>query len=958
MTSKFLDRVAKHILSRHARDLPDLRGATVLLPSHHVAQPLAQAMVRAAGKPALLLPQMVTLGDWARSVPLDTIIQPDTQRITALYQALRERRWFADADLWGLSRELLALMDELTRHHVALPLSAEEFSGQLAMAYQARSGQAMQFEARVVHELWYAMAAGGEQAGEQAGEIAGGIDSVRAYQQQLALLAQQVDSPLHVLLTGDLGVPDAHFVEACRARVPVTVFDVREMAADAPHCALLARALRCDTDGADLRSDAAQLQQLPVAALTGRLQLFAAHGLEQEAQAADVQIRQWLLDGRRSIAVVVQDRLVARRVRAMLERAQVQVQDETGWTFATLSVSTVVMRWLEALQNDFYYQDVLDLFKSPFLFADGTAGERKQAAYLFEQMVRKHGVIAHLQGFVETAEREAPELVQPLVRLRQAALALPRKNATLAEWLDALQRSLDILGVAKGWSRDAAGQQLLQLLAQWADELRGDGMPSPQHNPIPEGEEAIVPSPARGRGSGRGYYSFAEWRRWLAQQLDLNTFSDTAVESAVQFTHLAATRWRSFDAVLLLGCDAAHLPAPVDAGRWFNDAVRASLGLPLSIAQQHQVRDDLLALLALNDNVLVTWQASLNGEANLLSPHFEMLRALHLLAYRDDLAADQLRDMLPGAQVRSEAYAAPQASAMPHPVAFPALLPGRVSPSGYNSLVACPYQFYARHVLRLNDLDEVREELDKRDYGSWVHAALQRFHGEFPLLQNYDRGQLEDALQRISTEVFADALARDYLAQAWLLRWQQQIPAYLDWQLENEQAGWRYLAAEQPFEVELNDDLTLHGRIDRVDERNDEPDALCVLDYKTQTITKLKNKLKDAGEDVQLACYAYARAASAAAFVSLEGDKVAAVAPPQDMSELASLNIARLQTVFEQMRAGAALPANGTDAVCAYCEMQGLCRKSDWNSGIRNQESGISSPLPQAGEGAGERADG
>ena len=892
MISAFYKKVASHILSCHAQDLPDLRGATILLPNYHVAQPLAQALSAAAKLPALLLPQMVTLNDWAQAIHLDTPIQTDTQRTAVLYQALRERRWFADADLWSLSRELLALMDELTRHLVALPESEAEFAEQLTKAYQARSGQAMQFEARVVHELWYAMSAGGE------------LDGVRAYQQRLARLAQQVDNPLYVLLTGGLAVPETHFLEVCRTRVPVTIFDLREMVIDAPHCALLTRALQCSSDGADLRSDAVLLQKQPDAALARRLQLFAAHGLEQEAQAADVQIRRWLLEGKRSIAVVVQDRLVARRVRAMLERAQVQVQDETGWTFATLSVSTVLMRWLEAVQNDFYYQDVLDLFKSPFLFADGTAGVRKQAAYLFEQMVRKHGVIAHLQIFVETAEREAPELIKPLVRLRQAAQAFPKKIASLAEWLGALHRSLDILGVVRGWSQDVAGQQLLQLLGLWTDELREDGTRC----------------------------SFAEWRRWLAQQLDLNTFRDTAVESPVQFTHLAAMRWRSFDAVLLLGCDAAHLPAPVDAGQWFNDAVRAALGLPLSYAQQAQVRDDLLALLALNDTVLVTWQASLNGESNLLSPHFEMLRALHLLAYRDDLAAEELGGMLPNAQVRSGVFAVPQASAMPHPAAFPALLPERISPSGYNSLVACPYQFYARHILRLNELDEVREELDKRDYGTWVHAALQRFHTEFPLLQNHDRGQLAEALQRINLEVFADALARDYLAQAWLLRWQEQIPAYLDWQLESEQAGWRYLAAEQAFAVEVTENLTLHGRIDRIDNRSDDADALCVLDYKTQAIAKLKNKLKDAGEDVQLACYAYAREASAAAFVSLEGDKVLAVAPPHDIGELAQLNIARLGTVFEQMRKGDALPANGIDTVCAYCEMQGLCRRGDWEN--------------------------
>ncbi|HEX5338259.1 MAG TPA: PD-(D/E)XK nuclease family protein [Gallionella sp.] len=892
MSLSFYHRVASRILSCHARDLPDLRRATVLLPNYHAAQPLAQALSAAANLPALLLPQMVTLNDWAQSIPLETFIQPDTQRIAALYQALRERRWFADADLWGLSRELLELMNELTRHHVALPESEAEFAEQLAEAYQARSGQAMQFEARVVHELWYAMAASGD------------LDGVRAYQQRLAQLAQQVDTPLYVLQTADLSAPEAHFLEACRAQVPVTIFDLREMVAAAPDCALLSRALQRGADSADLRSDAALLKELPEAAMKNRLKLFAAHGLEQEAQAADVQIRQWLLAGKQSIAVVVQDRLVARRVRALLERAQVQVRDETGWTFATMSVSTVLMRWLEAVQNDFYYQDVLDLFKSPFLFADAAPGERKQAAYLFEQMVRKHGMVAHLQGFLEVAERETPELIQPLARLRQAAQALPKKSVPLADWLRALHDSLDILGVAQGWAQDAAGQQLLGLLAQWTEELHEDATRC----------------------------SFGEWRRWLSQQLDLNTFRDTAVDSPVLFTHLAATRWRSFDAVLLVGCDAAHLPAPANAGQWFNDAVRAALGLPLSNAQQLQVRDDMLALLAMNDTVLATWQASQNGEPNLLSPHLEMLRALHLLAYGDDLADTGLAALALAAQVRGEAFALPPAGEMPQPAAPSALLPQRISPSGYNSLVACPYQFYARHILHLNELDEVREELDKRDYGTWVHAVLQRFHAEYPLLMNHACELLAAELQRISAEVFADALAHDYLAQAWLLRWQALIPAYLDWQLENEQAGWRYHAAEKPFELAVDGELTLRGRLDRIDRRADAPEKLCVLDYKTQHVARLKGKLQDAGEDVQLSCYALVSNAGAAAFVSLEGEKVIAVAPPQDIAELAQLDITRLRTVFGQMREGAALPAHGAETVCGYCEMNGLCRRGEWEA--------------------------
>lgn len=890
MISKFLDRVAAHILSCQPQDVPDLRGATILLPNYHVAQALAQALSEAADVPALLLPQMVALSDWALSVPLDTPIQPDTQRIAALYQAMRERRWFDGADLWSLSSELLGLMDELTRHHVVLPGSADKFSQQLAAAYQARSGQTMHFEARVVHELWYAMAEGS------------GLDTGRAYQQRLALLAKRVDTPLYVLLTSDMAAPEAHFLEACRARVPVTVYDLREMVIDAPDCALLSRSLQYFAERGDLRRDGAFLQRRPESALSNRLRMFGAHSLEQEARAAEVQVRRWLLAGKRNIALVAQDRLVARRVRALLERAAVLVRDETGWTLSTMAVSTVLMRWLDALQSDFYYQDLLDLLKSPFIFADQSAQERKQTVYKLEQLVRKHGMTSHLDGFLDLAHGEK-EVQIALARLRQGADALRRNNDTLSGWLRALHESLSILGVSEALATDPAGAQLLQALAGWQNELAGN----------------------------TSRFSRPEWRHWLAQQLDACTFRDTSIDSPVLLTHLAATRWRRFDAVLLLGADATHLPSSENGSMWFNDKVRSALGLPTREAHLARQRDDLLGLLAMNDAVLVTWQDNKNGEKNLLSPHLEMLRALHKLAFGNDLAEVELGTLIDAAQVRPADFRLPDEAAMPAPSVPDNLIPTRISASGYNSLVACPYQFYARHILRFNELDEVREGVQKRDYGEWVHDILHRFHQDFPVLGGHSRAVLEKALQHTSSEVFAPAVERDYLARAWLLRWRQAIPAYLDLQLKSEAEGWHYQGGEVPFELSLTEALTMHGRIDRVDAH---ADGECrVLDYKMMEVSRLRNKLKQAGEDVQLACYARAYGAGQGAFISIEKDKVAAVVPPQDLRDLAQANIERLLVVLSQIRAGAIMPAHGVDETCAYCEMSGLCRKSYWSTG-------------------------
>ncbi|MDH4286560.1 MAG: hypothetical protein OEV26_03965, partial [Gallionella sp.] len=418
----FFDAVARRILAAHPA--PDLRGVIVLLPNFHAAQPLAQALMRAARRPALLLPQMVTLNDWAQGIALDVSISADSQRSALLYQHLRKQPWFDNADLWSMTQELLKLFDELTHALTSLPDDAEAFAAAVQQAYQARQNSTLQLEARLVFELWNAMQSGAE------------LDTARVYQQRLAMLARQADKPLYVLRTSDWTALEQRFLNEYAERAMVKIFDVREMPTLSP--ALSRKRER-----------------------GGSPRFFPATSLEQEARAAAMQVRLWINQGKRDIAIVAQDRVAARRMRALLERAEVLVADETGWTFATLSVSTVLDRWLTALQSDFYHHDLLDLLKSPYIFADMTAGERKSAVYQLEQLLRKQGVVSGLEKFVALAAHEVT-LHQPLARLRQAAALLEQdKKKTLYEWLAALRESLIVLGIDTGLQQDDAGQQLL-----------------------------------------------------------------------------------------------------------------------------------------------------------------------------------------------------------------------------------------------------------------------------------------------------------------------------------------------------------------------------------------------------------------------------------------------------------------------------------------------------------------
>jgi ATP-dependent helicase/nuclease subunit B len=879
LSSAFHNKVAQYILSCHAQQLPDLRGATVLLPNYHVAGLLAKALGEVS-QSTLLLPKMVTLSDWAQDVDLDAPVIVDSQRGALLYQQLRRQRWFGQADLWQMTRELLALFDELTHSLTALPDNPEAFAAAVEQAYQARQNSTLQLEARLVFELWYAMQAGSE------------LDAARAYQMRLAKLAAQAELPLYVLRTSDWNALEQRFLDDYAERAAMTVFDLRVEMEISPRAQFLRAAMSAD-DALDLRTTAAQLQVTPPPGDT--LRFFAATSLEQEARAAAMQVRRWLEAGKRDIAVVAQDRVVARRLRALLERADVLVADETGWTFATLSVSTVLMRWLDALQSDFYHHDLLDLLKSPFIFANIPAAERKEAVFRLEQLLRRQGVVEGLEKFIALAADETV-LQQPLARLRQAAALLGQNTQnTLAGWQAALQESMRVLAIDSGLQTDDAGVRLLQALETWRRELAADD----------------------------GQYRFAEWRRWLAQQLDAQTYHDTGIESPVHFTHLAATRCRVFDAVLLLGCDADHLPGIAAGGRWFNDAVRASLELSTLGTHAARQRDDLLALLTLNESVLVTWQKDKNGEQGLLSPYLEMVRDLHGLACGDDLSERELHRYL--AAEDAHRVELPPAS-LPGPVVPAEAVPERVSISAYNSLVACPYQFYARHILHLNELDEVQEAIEKRDYGERVHHILSRFHERYPLVTGHPVEVMDAELREISEQVFDDLLQRDFAARAWLARWYKSLPAYLDWQLESEAQGWCYAESESTFDWQL-EGVRLRGRIDRLDARGAEKR---VLDYKTQGDQLLRDKLRDPGEDVQLACYAYAHEAADAAFVSIDNGKVKLVEPRHDVPQLAQLNAERLEQVIGRIRGGAGLLANGIDQACTYCEMRGVCRKGEW----------------------------
>jgi ATP-dependent helicase/nuclease subunit B len=880
LTADFVEVCARRIVADCRARLPDLSYLVVVLPSPALAPALRRGLAAAAGC-ALLLPRIATLAQLAAVA--DAGGQTDSQRQLALYRQLRERDWFADSALWEICAELIALFDELSERAVGLPADEGEFLDRLERAYDTRGSQLLRFEAEVVHRLWRA-------------EAAGPPGRPAAQAMALAHLAAAAAGPLYMLCEGEARPVEQAFCQAWSARQTATVFQPqRGTSAEAPMQALNFAWPPVAAAAPALAARAAAARRaLPQSPLAGRLRLIGAASLEAEAAAIVLEVKRWLGQGRQSIALVAADRVAARRARALLERDGVLVQDETGWKLSTTRAAALVDAWLEVIAADAYHRDLLDLVKSPFVFGDLAEASRQAGLLQLEEGLVRHNLAYGLGRFEAVLARQAGcgEAVELLKRMAAAHRPMPRTSATAADWLAGLERALESLGAVDRLAQDAAGVTLLALLRARREEL------------------AAVPA----------RLTFGEWREWLNRELENAAFVDRSIDSPVVMTHLAAMRLRRFDAAVLVGADRDNL-APACARSVFgNQAVRAELGLPLPAEAAARLRDDLAGLIVCCGEVTATWQTLRGDEANLPCPELGLLSVLHASAWGDDLVAPHAVPPL---------AAAPTPTPMPRPAA-PQRVPLRLSASAYASLMACPYQFFVRRMLGLAQAEEVREALEKRDYGEFVHRILQRFHAAHPQISGRADEVLTAELEAISREVFAPEIEANFLEHAWLARWLDCVPGYIAWQKAREAAGWRHAGGELTREIALplagGGSLALHGRLDRIDRRADGAEA--VLDYKTQDAQGLKRRLADAGEDVQLACYALLQGerVTEAAYLALDGEKPAELALP-DVQGMAREQGERLAAAVAALRAGASLPAHGTQAVCEWCEARGLCRK-------------------------------
>ncbi|HHO68372.1 MAG TPA: DNA helicase [Gammaproteobacteria bacterium] len=939
------------ILAQYRARLPDLGDVTLLVPDTQCAPALRRTLLQQAdalGFPALLGPAVRHLDDYLadRHPPPRPLLDRAAQELV-LVEAVREARsLYPAADPWLLADQLLDLFEELTRSTVGIDARLQDFCARLQDAYGIgdEAPAPLGREARIVHSLWHAW--------RRQLDDDGCLDAASAHLQRLRDDRGRGDDELWLLgftrftaaevdwLRGRLAAGRTRVLLHGSARgrgyhpdAPLTeLLEALQATVESPSGDDFSRALDqvFDRDAGSLPERAARCAaSCPADPFAGRLTLFAADGQEQEAQAVELQVRRWLLDGQARVGIVTGDRRLARRVRALLERAGISLEDAGGWALSTTSAAAVLERWLEALEEDFACGPLLDVLKSPFIAAGDRDRHLARVRRLEQDVILHENVARGLdryrralqarserlpEGFaagrreLETLLNQVDHAAEPLRGLLSGRHPAPR-------YTRALNDSLSQLGAVAGWADDAAGRALLAELETLDEAAR--------RRPLD--------------------MAWAEFRSWLGRTLERHNFRPRGTSSPVQLLTPAQSRLQRFDALVLAGCTQAQLPgAPADGG-YFNQAVRAELGLDTWRRELQLRLHDFRRLLEAAPRLLLTRTREQDGETLAPSPWLALLETFHRNAWGGDLHDRNLAALLARADSRVCIDTRPLPATtqrQPRPVLAAGRLPERWSASAHQRLVDCPYRFFAADGLALKPLDEIREALQKNDYGNLVHRILEAFHcgvGGLPgpwsePLDGTTRQAAIELLEDISRRVFARAQQENFLARGWLRQWLEQVPAYIDWQ-SGRQRDWQVEACELQLERELAPGLRLKGRLDRLDRQGADR---AIVDYKTGRVPDQADV--DSGEAVQLPSYALLRpeATQRVEYLRLDrkgvDNKVALEG--EALQRLQDQVADRLRTLVAGLSEGAALPAWGDDDTCAWCEFSGLCRRNAWHGEV------------------------
>jgi len=875
----FLDILAKAVLRgfpyAEGHQYPSLAAWTILVPTRRAARELQDKLLIASGKTALVLPQVRAIDDFDEDVPevqrsyeglpdaisnigrefalmalIDDWVQehPQLRLAQELAQAPQQTQSLAaslaelidvmeieevsfdrlpDAyliDLAGHREAILSLFDLVSKK-----LPAQLYNEKL-MGSNERRSRLIRLEAKRLSENPPSrpiIAAGSTGTIPATRELLKAISNLENGAVILPALDQDMDekswkavSPQH---------PQFAIKQLIEA-IGIERGNVITLGSDSGDRAWLASELMRPSEVSDDWQQALAGQGDRIKRALEDVSLVEARDKNDEASIIALMMRQALEKPTGDMALMTDDRGLARRVKANLSRWGIEADDSAGEPLSRFGAASLLVLLMDVVEENFSASALQSLFSHPyakfgFERSGFTASARHIEVALFRSVPMIHGLEGVLPSFDRAhTESKGDSHPHPIV-----------SHLNENDWQEmraCLARVVEIMGPLSPRSVTEFKEHLNGLISV-AEKISGDEF---WEGAGAEDLETLVET-LRRESWRLPVCDFtragATFRRFLQKS---NVRAPSIAGIRLSILGLLEARLVHPQTVILGGLNEGTWPRLPDPGPWLNRPMRDTFGMQQPELRIGQEAHDFVQAFGA-PQVFLTWARRDGMDPTI--PSRWILRLQTILKAAGHKPADMPSEPLQAWAARLEQAdnVRPTPHGKPQPRPPVEARPKRISVSRVETLIRDPYAIYADAVLKLKPLPNIAAAPDAALRGTLFHKAI----GDFFTL--YPKALPSDATEKFSAlgkEIFRPFRNDPEIMGFWWTRFQRLAR----WIVENE-VSLRSDVAEVIAEVKgslplkIGDaDFTLSARADRIDILAD--GTARIVDFKTGAIPSVK----------------------------------------------------------------------------------------------------------------------
>ena len=553
-----------------------------------------------------------------------------------------------------------------------------------------------------------------------------------------------------------------------------------------------------------------------------------------EALAAAIAMREVLETPGKTAALVTPDRGLAERVAIELQRWGIKVDDSAGRSLFRTAAGHLSALILDIVQSDYSAGTVLALLNHPMTHLGLPQATVSRAACALEigavrGIVLKPG-IAGLRAALMDAPERAKDRYAPLPRkilgatdLDCAEIVLANAEAALRPLVDALAgKEPDLAGIAQ-----AHRQAFLAILAteQGDDDQAGLEQPLP-----PDAESALALFDTILNAGGT--HDLLENAGSYADIFE--ALSKESVVAAQGTGHPRLKIWGLLEARLLHadrlvigGLAEGVWPPATRTDAFLNRPMRQQAGLSSPEQRIGQTAHDFVQAIAAPEVILTRARKSA-GADTIPSRFWQRLQAVSGENWTAAVARGDHLLQLANALSQPDRIE-PRARPEPRPVAR--LQPASLSVTEIETLYRDPYAIYARHVLKLDPLEDFVLEPTAADRGTLLHAIIEQFARTYPdQLPADPYGQL----LQIGRRCFDEAHDTPEVEAFWWPKFRDMAAKFIPWE-ERRRADLASINTEvsagYDFSLPEGGQFRLRAKADRIETTR--VGRLRIIDFKT-----------------------------------------------------------------------------------------------------------------------------